>query len=192
MKKLKRRGPHGGLVNLLIGSRLLTRLWGRLPLTSRQRSAIIWLLSPKFTVGVIGLVRDEQGHVLLLRHTYRPPKPWGPPGGGLRPGESLEDCLKREILEEAGIEVEVDALLSAAAHYDRKLVDMIFACHPHPGQSLATFKPSSEIAEARFFPPDQFPEGMARGQRRLVLTALKQAQGDKNIRFQAEVWEDIP
>src|SRR4051812_39518773 len=107
----------------------MTHLWGQLPIPGRARSAIIWLLSAKFTVGVSGLVRDEEGRVLLLRHTYRPAWPWGLPGGGLRPGESLEDCLHRELLEETGLEIEIEGLLSAASHYDRKLVDMIFACH---------------------------------------------------------------
>jgi len=156
--------------------KLLIRLWGRLPLPGMARNWIVWLLSPKFTVGVVGLVRDEQGCVLLLRHTYRPGKPWGLPGGGLRPGERLEDCLRREMHEETGLEVEIDALLSAAAHYDRKLVDMIFTCHLRPGQSLAAFKPNAEVSEARYFAPDELPQGMSRGQRRLILVAVRQAE----------------
>jgi len=32
---------------------------------------------------------------------------WRPPGGGIRPGESFEDGVRREALEETGLEVEL-------------------------------------------------------------------------------------
>lgn len=151
---------------------MVTWLWGRLPLPNRARTFIIWLLSPKYTVGVLGLVRDEQGRILVLKHTYRPSEPWGLPGGGLRPGETLQQCLKREIREEAGIEVEIGDLLSTVAHPDRKLLDVIFACRPRAGQSLATFRPNAEISEARFVDPGDLPGNIARGQRRVLKLAL--------------------
>jgi 8-oxo-dGTP diphosphatase len=156
---------------------VLLWLWGKLPLPRRLRTAIIWVFSPKFTVGVVGLVMDEEGRVLLLRHTYRPGREWGLPGGGLTLHESLEDCLRREIREETGMRVKVGTLLSAAAHFDRRLVDMIFACHPAPGETLDNFRPNAEIAEARFFSPNALPDAMSRSQRRLVGIALKQARG---------------
>ena len=176
----------GGLVGKLLTLRATTWLWGALPIPIPVRTAIIWLLNPKFTVGVIGLVRDDQGRVLLLRHTYRPEAPWGLPGGGLRKGERLEECLHREIQEEAGIEVEIESLLSAATDVDRKLVDMIYYCHPLPGQTLATFKPNSEIAEARFCSLGDLPQGMSSGQRKLVQVALLQSSGDRSIAYEPE------
>src|SRR5689334_14271890 len=105
----------------------LVWLWGKLPIRGRARTAIIWWLSPKFVVGVSALIRDEQGRILLLRHTYRGSNPWGLPGGGLKPGESLERCLLRELGEETGLRVEIVHMLSGAAHPDRRLVDMIYS-----------------------------------------------------------------
>jgi 8-oxo-dGTP pyrophosphatase MutT (NUDIX family) len=32
---------------------------------------------------------------------------WETPGGGLQPGETLEECLKREALEEIGVDIRV-------------------------------------------------------------------------------------
>lgn len=156
-------------------SRITFHVWPRLPLTPRLRNALVWLLSPKFSVGVTGLVQDERGYVLLLRHTYRPGREWGLPGGGLHPGESLEECLRREIREEVGIEVEISHLITVAAYSDRRLVDMIYACRPTPGQTLATFHPNPEIAEARYFPLDGLPDEMSGSQRRLIQAAIKQA-----------------
>ena len=157
-------------------NRLVTWIWARLPVRGRVRSGIVWWLSPKYVVGVSGLVRDAEGRVLLLRHTYRGNRPWGLPGGGLRPGESLEECLEREVLEETGMRVEVTAMLSGAAHYDRRLVDMIFSCRPLPGESLDTFKPNAEVAEAAFFHPTDLPQGISWGQQRLIIIALSQAE----------------
>jgi ADP-ribose pyrophosphatase YjhB (NUDIX family) len=182
----------GGLISRLLGSATLTWLWGRLPLPDRARTAIIWLLSPKFIVGVVGFIMDEEGRVLLLRHTYRRRKPWGLPAGGMRPNESLEECLRREIKEETGLVVEIDHLLSAAAHYDRRLVDMIYACHPVEGSTLADFKPNAEISEARYFPLDALPEGVSRGQRRLIKVAASQARNSQTFRFQPERGDWVP
>src|SRR5205807_3526892 len=125
----------------------------------------------------------EEGRVLLLRHTYWLKKPWGLPGGGLHPGETLEECLRREVLEETGMKIEIKELLSAAAHFDRRLVDMVFSCRPANGASLASFKPNAEVAEARFFALSDFPEDMATGIRRLIEVAIKQAEGDRSVLY---------
>ncbi len=156
-------------------NRLVTWVWGKLPVKGRVRTTILWLLSPKYVVGVSGLVRDGEGRVLLLKHTYRGNRPWGLPGGGLRPGESLEECLQRETLEETGMRVEAVAMLSGAAHYDQRLVDVIYVCKLLPGESLAQFKPNAEVSEAHFFHMDDLPEAISRGQQRLIKIALAQA-----------------
>ncbi|MEW5867742.1 MAG: NUDIX domain-containing protein [Chloroflexota bacterium] len=44
---------------------------------------------------------DERGHVLLQRRTDF--DIWGLPGGILEPGESIQTCARRELLEETGL-----------------------------------------------------------------------------------------
>lgn len=39
---------------------------------------------------------------------------WYTPGGRLEPGESLEQCLVREVFEETGLQIEVDNLIHVA------------------------------------------------------------------------------
>ena len=154
----------------------LTWLWGRLPIRGRLRTIIMWWLSPKYMVGVSGLIRDEAGRILLLKHTYRGKEPWGLPGGGLKPGESLEQCLLREVWEETGMRAEITHMLSCAAHPDRRLVDMIFSCRLLPGESLDAFQPNAEVAEARWFNASDLPFNTTKGQRRLIKVALGQAE----------------
>jgi 8-oxo-dGTP diphosphatase len=56
------------------------------------------------SIGVGGLIFDDNGRVLLVQRT-NPPQAglWHIPGGRLEPGESLADCCRREIQEETGL-----------------------------------------------------------------------------------------
>jgi TDG/mug DNA glycosylase family protein len=77
------------------------------------RSLREWL-EPVERDAVRALVLDRQGRVLLVRFwgPGRDRSWWGSPGGGIEPGESHEQALSRELLEEIGLEeLEVGPLL---------------------------------------------------------------------------------
>lgn len=58
---------------------------------------------PLIMVGATLLALNQHNQLLMLRRTDN--GCWGVPGGAMEPGESLEDTVKRETREEAGIEV---------------------------------------------------------------------------------------
>jgi len=52
---------------------------------------------------------------------------WEFPGGKREPGESFEDCLRRELREELGIEVEIKGLIETDTHsYPERTVRLKF------------------------------------------------------------------
>jgi len=67
--------------------------------------------------------------ILLVNHSgLNENNFWAPPGGGLQFGESAEACLKREFLEETGLEVEIRDFLFACEfiHSPLHAVELFF------------------------------------------------------------------
>ena len=133
--------------------RLLYRLWGRIPIPLPLRYAIVRLGVAKFPVGVIAVVRNEAGEILLFKHTYRGRYPWGLPGGWLKRGENPNEALKREIAEETGLKAHVGRMLLARSEIELERLDLYFECRIESG----SFRPSSEVVEMGWWPPGRLP-----------------------------------
>lgn len=86
---------------VVILNELLTRLW-RMARPLQWR--ILWLAHAKFICGITGVIRDDQGRVLLLRHRLWPEsRQWGFPTGYANKGEHHQDTIIREVREETGL-----------------------------------------------------------------------------------------
>ena len=78
----------------------------------------------------------DGGKLLIVKRSPdedHAPGAWGLPGGGLEPGESPFDGLKREIMEETGLEIEIKNPIRVH-HFKRdngQIVTMVtFLCKP--------------------------------------------------------------
>ena len=62
----------------------------------------------RIRVRVCGVLIEED-KILLIKHKGAGKKGelWSPPGGGLEFDETIENCLKREFLEETNLKIEV-------------------------------------------------------------------------------------
>ena len=85
---------------------------------------------PHYTV-TAGVVWNHEGRILL---TQRPLEGllgglWEFPGGKVEPGETLEDCLRRELKEELDIDVEVGELVGVVNHAYSHFRITLYAFH---------------------------------------------------------------
>lgn len=87
--------------------RRLAELMRRQPWLYTTARRLYRMLVVHFSVGVVGVILNAQGRVLLVEHVFHPHAPWGLPGGWLQRGERPLDALKREIREETGLSIRV-------------------------------------------------------------------------------------
>lgn len=135
---------------------------------------IYWRMTRGLTLGVRAVVVDDDERVFLVRHTYT--SGWHFPGGGVEPGENALDALKRELREEAGIEVLGEPRLHgvffnrSVSVRDHVLVYRIDAF------DMANAKaPDLEIAETGFFPLSAPPTDTNPGTLRRLLEIAGEA-----------------
>lgn len=90
---------------------------------------VIWRLGqPKFTAGVVGVVLNDAGQVLLVEHVFHPYAPWGLPGGWIDRGENPSQAVQRELREELALVVEVGPLLVSEINH-RNHLDLAYLCY---------------------------------------------------------------
>jgi len=115
-------------------------------------------------MGAQGVVINEQGHVLLVRHGYR--KGWHFPGGGVEKNEPVLEALTRELSEEVGVLLEEPAEFFALyAHFDAFPSDHIALFIVRHWSRPVIPEPNAEITEQGFFDPSALPEGTSKGTR---------------------------
>jgi 8-oxo-dGTP pyrophosphatase MutT (NUDIX family) len=130
----------------------------------RPFARLYWRLTRPLTIGVRGLVRDAEGRVLLVRHSYTPG--WYLPGGGVERSEMAMTALMRELDEEVGVIVKTrPGLIGLYANFREYKSDHVALYLVEHGTYEKTHRPNFEIAEAGFFALDALPEGTTRGTR---------------------------
>jgi 8-oxo-dGTP diphosphatase len=118
---------------------------------------------PEGPIVAVAAVIFLEGSVLLARRNQAPGRGrWSLPGGAVELGESLLEALKRELREEASINVEIEGLIGV---FDRIVRDQENQVRYHyvivdywgwiaSGQPC----PGSDISDLRLVPLEEFDE----------------------------------
>lgn len=120
-----------------------------------------WIM-PTHIVAGAGIVLNENDEVLLVK-TYN--AGWVFPGGQVEVGENVIDGVKREIMEEAGVDIEVGELFCVSSNTGKypgtngvkeipTKVMLDFVCKAKGG----TPRPSEENSQSAYFPKDKVLE----------------------------------
>lgn len=134
---------------------ILLRIFGKLP--RRLRRLLVRLGSPKYTVGAICIIRDDDGRFLFVRHTYW--TRWGTAGGLAKRREPPELAAVRETMEEVNLRVELVGEPAVVVDPRPHRVDVVFLARPAAGADLDQVRPSSpEISALAWFGLDELPD----------------------------------
>ena len=92
-------------------------------------------------VSVAALVTNDNREILLVNSPWRG---WEYPGGLIEPGESFETALKREVFEEAGVQIEITGFVGICKNLERDIVNIDFTAR-YVGGKLTTSEESTEV-----------------------------------------------
>ena len=126
------------------------------------------LVRRAMTLGVRGIVRNQKGEVLLVRHTYV--AGWHLPGGGVERNQSMAEAMHEELAEEVNITatgpIELFQIYRnpITSRFDHVALYVV----PH-WTGTGTSDRDWEIAETGFFALDALPEGTTKSTRQRLL-----------------------
>ena len=103
----------------------------------------------RHSVSVAGVILDDAGRALLIQR--RDNGHWEAPGGVLELDEDIRTGLKREILEETGLQVHVGDLTGIYKNMKRGIIALVFRCHVAGGNIQET----SEAQDIRWMTAEE-------------------------------------
>lgn len=107
------------------------------------------------------VVHDDTGRLLLVRRGREPSAGcWSIPGGRVEHGETDEQAVRREMLEETALDVVVDRFVGAVerdAPDGSVYVIRDFACRPAEDADPSAVRAGDDADAVGWFRPDELP-----------------------------------
>lgn len=130
-------------------------------------------------IGAQAVIVDQRGQVLLQFRSW--PPGWEPPGGHVAPGEDPAVTVRRETLEECGVEIAIDRMVG---HYHfrgiRVGTDAVFLAHPIGGGP----RRSREALSIEWVSPESLPAALFPWFRQRIRDAVAPERSDPVERWQ--------
>jgi ADP-ribose pyrophosphatase YjhB (NUDIX family) len=150
----------------------LQALRKRLEPLLRRGFHLYWRFARGMTLGVRAVVLDRENRVFLVRHSYV--AGWHLPGGGVESGETFEQALRRELVEEGCIEVLGEPVLHGAflnSHVSRRDHVAVYLIRNFRQDRLP--EPNREIVACGFFEIGALPAETTPGTRLRIREVLE-------------------
>jgi len=116
------------------------------------------LYGNKVRVRVCGICWQNNDLLLVNHRGLTAGDFWAPPGGGLEFGESVEQCLRKEFMEETGLEITIGRFQFACEFVHKPLhaIELFFEVAGDGGQLTKGDDPEMPIIDdVRFMAPDE-------------------------------------
>ena len=130
-----------------------------------------------------GAVVVRDGRVLLCRRAVEPMKDyWDIPGGFLEAGEDPEAGAVRELLEESGLSIQPRGMLGMFIDRYGDGDDSIYTLNIYFVADAPEGEPGAQddVAELRWFGPDELPDNLAFAHLRQVLDRWRAGLAPEN------------
>ena len=125
-------------------------------LTGRAECEACGFVAWANSIPAVQALVERDGRLLLARRALEPRRgAWDLPGGFLEEGERPLDGLRRELLEETGLEIAIGPFVAAVVdpYDDRFVLGLTWRATPVGGVARA----DDDVAELRWFAPDELP-----------------------------------
>ena len=129
---------------------------------------VYWHIFKPITLGVRAIVISEKNEILLVKHTYQ--DFWFLPGGGVKKGETFEQAIRRELIEETGYEANIIELFGVYNNeYEGKRDNIVvFICKDGKFNDFSQSLDSFEIEKYDFFSENNLPENTSKGMKKRI------------------------
>ena len=131
--------------------RFLLKIWRILPACAQR--LVSTLIRPRYLAAAGAIIFNEQGQILLCKHTYRRLHPWGLPGGDIKYGEDPAEAVRRELREETGLSAQEARLVLVENSKEIHKIGLTYLCTGIGG----AFAPNEEVSMIQYFDPGALP-----------------------------------
>ena len=132
---------------------------------------VYWRIARGMTLGVRGVVLDDNDKVFLVKHSYV--TGWHLPGGGVEVGETFLEALRRELVEEGRVELTGEPILHGLffnGHVSRRDHVAVYIVRQFRQDRLPT--PNHEIIDCGFYDATALPAETTQGTRLRIAEVL--------------------